>query len=287
MSLNSIPQQLLESVIAIIGGKAQSFQHCAGGCINNGGMLQTSQGKFFLKWNDAQAFPEMFEKEKLGLKLLQSAGCIRTPSVIATGNTDTLQFIIMEWIGQGAQSLAYGELLGRQLAALHKHRADKFGLDHDNYIGSLPQYNHRCNSWSEFFITQRLEPQIRSLQIDTQRRKTLDRFYQRVEELIPEDQPSLLHGDLWSGNTLADENGLPAVIDPAVYYGHREAELAFTRLFGGFAEAFYSAYHEVFPLEPEHHKRVDLFNVYPLLVHANLFGGSYLLQAFRIIEHWG
>ncbi len=286
MSLSAIPAEVKEAVIASQRFGLTAFHPASGGCINNGGMLDTSNGKYFLKWNQVKEFPNMFQSERSGLDLLRSTSTIRIPEVTCTGASTSFQFILMEWIRSSHKAKHYWKDLGKQLATLHRHTSEQFGLDHDNYIGSLPQRNIRCKTWSDFFVSHRLEPQFRSLHVDGVRVKKFDLFCKRLPGLIPEETPALLHGDLWSGNILEDEHGGPVLIDPAVFFGHREAELAFTRLFGGFDDEFYRVYNEVFPLSPEHHKRAEIFNIYPLLVHANLFGGSYLSQAFRIIDRW-
>jgi fructosamine-3-kinase len=171
---------------------------------------------------------------------------------------------------------------------LHKNYGASFGLDHNNYIGSLKQQNNRKANWVEFFIEERLSVQLKLAcdygRIDHALLKKFESLSVKASSIIPPEKPSLLHGDLWSGNIIADENGQPCVIDPAVYYGHREAEIAFTKLFGGFDPEFYHAYQEQFPLPDGFAKRVDLYNLYPLLVHANLFGGSYLKQAISILN---
>lgn len=286
MSLASIPIELQAALTASQNFELKSFHPVSGGCINNGGQLDTSRGKFFIKWNDVRKFPSMFIQERRGLTLLRDTNAVRVPGVLNVGSTAHLQFIVMEWIDQVRPGPGYWETLGHQLASLHRHTSKHFGLDHDNYIGSLPQQNSQHDDWCDFFITQRIEPQLKTLTINNARAKMMESLFKKLSDIFPDERPALLHGDLWSGNIIADEVGSPVMIDPAVYYGHREAEIAFTQLFGGFEGTFYAAYQESFPLPPDHHKRVGLFNIYPLLVHANLFGGSYLSRAFGIIERW-
>lgn len=286
MSLGGIPHEITNAIRDVHGVASTSFRPVGGGCINNGGRLDTPGGAFFVKWNNADRFPDMFLKERLGLELLAQSPGPRVPSVFGCGVSGSYQYIALEWIEPGRRSKKYWEELGRALAGLHRTSAALFGLDHDNFIGSLPQVNTPAMSWCEFFVTRRLEPQLQLLEITPQQHAMLGRFFRNLPEIMPEDKPALLHGDLWSGNVLADEHGGPVLIDPAVYFGHREAELAFSKLFGGFEAGFYDAYQETFPLHPGHHERVGIFNIYPLLVHANLFGGSYLSQAFGIIERW-
>lgn len=238
--LRSAIEQQTETTITV-------FRPASGGCINHVGEIKTIEGKtFFIKWNDAQKFPDMFVAEQRGLQLLSSTRTVRVPEVIQTFVRHPWQVIVMEYVGRAYPCGNYWELLGCQLAALHRHTAPSFGLDTNNYIGSLPQNNERNNSWVDFFITNRLEVQLRlaeqQIKIGAGIRKRFEKMYNLLADLFPPAQPSLLHGDLWSGNLMTDENGKPCVIDPAVYYGHREAELAFTRLFGGFDERFYQSY---------------------------------------------
>lgn len=250
-----------------------------GGCIHNARRLQTDAGDFFLKYNSADE-SDNFHAETKGLRLLGAAGALRVPQAIATGADGSHAWLLMEHIPSGGRQKGFWEDFGRGLAALHGHGADAFGLDHANFIGRLPQRNTWHGTWVDFFREERLEPQLRLAEAKNLAPSTLrrdfERLYLRLEELMPEDAPALLHGDLWSGNFMVDAAGAPVLIDPAVYYGHREAELAFTRLFGGFSEAFYRAYAEAMPLQAGWEERVDLFNLYPLAVHLNLFGRGYL-----------
>ncbi len=269
-----------------------NYNPAPGGCINHGGEVKTQSGQsYFIKWNDAQKFPGMFVAERQGLERLASANAIRVPKVVQTFAHGPWQVIIMEYIRRARPSARYWDLLGEQLAALHRHTSSSFGLDEDNYIGSLPQLNSRKKNWTEFFINNRLEIQLRLAaqqgKADVHLRKRFEKLYQRLDEIFPSEPPSLLHGDLWSGNLITDENGQPCLIDPAVYYGHREADLAFTQLFGGFDERFYKAYHACFPLQPGFNQRAGVYNLYPLLVHVNLFGGGYLSSVKNVLSRYG
>lgn len=256
------------------------FTFSTGGCINHGGRLRTTAGDFFLKWNDARKLESMFKVEAAGLQLLRDANTINIPEVLGFGEEGIFQFLLLAFIEQSSPSTHYWEKLGKQLALLHQVRADYNGLDHDNYMGSLKQYNQRNSSWSDFFIARRLHVQLELAAaaglVDIPLVNSFEKLYTKLPSLLPEETPSLLHGDLWGGNVMCDESGDPVLIDPAVYYGSREIDLAATRLFGEFDSVFYSAYEEAFPLHPGHAERIDLYNLYPLLVHLNLFGSSYL-----------
>jgi fructosamine-3-kinase len=175
------------------------------------------------------------------------------------------------------------------LAKLHEVKSDQYGLDHDNYIGSLAQSNTKHPDWKSFFITERIQPQLKLAMekglIDMEMIKQFESFFDHFDDLIPEEPPALLHGDLWNGNYLVSNSGKAALIDPAVYFGHREMDLAMTKLFGGFDAEFYQAYNEKFPLKKGWEKRIPIHNLYPLLVHVNLFGSGYVSQIKLILNN--
>jgi len=258
----------------------QSVAPVSGGDINRAYRIKTSIGTYFVKANDNPMATTMFLAESRGLDLLRSAlGTANAPETYAVGNAHGEGFLIMEWIDTGDKHNGlHQEALGRLLASLHRNHADTYGLDHDNFIGSLPQHNDFSTDWTDFFIAQRLQRQLdlAGRMIGTGLLKKFDRLFSRLPELYPTERPTLLHGDLWSGNYLVNPSGTPIFIDPAIYYGHREVDIAMTKLFGGFSERFYAAYHEVYPLQHGWEDRVYLWNLYPLLVHLNLFGVSYL-----------
>lgn len=288
--VSSVPNTLQQHIIEKLSWSVKAFHPASGGCINQGGELVTAEGSYFLKWNDRQRYPQMFEKESKGLKLLGGTNCIDVPEVIHVGETDNLQFIILSFVKSGRRAKNYWSLLGEQLADLHRNTHTHFGLDHDNYIGSLSQKNKQKENWIEFFIQYRLEAQLsiaaQNRKITADIRKQFDVLYKKLPDLLPQEKPALLHGDLWNGNVMVNEKGEPTLIDPAVYYGHREAELAFTQLFGGFEPEFYQAYHEAFPVAKGFASRANLYNLYPLLVHVNLFGGGYLQQVENILDRF-
>lgn len=288
MVFEGVLQQLQQHVSPAVTIKGFSF--ASGGCINHGGKLTTSEGNFFVKWNSAAKFPDMFQAESKGLTLLGAPSAIRLPHVISVGESGSFQFLVLEFIEERPRIKNYGELLGRQLALLHQVRANSFGLGHNNYIGSLKQLNESRPTWVDFFIHQRLAVQLQLASgnglADTALLKKFDDLYKKLPSLLPEEAPSLLHGDLWGGNLMTDEKGSPCLIDPAVYYGNREADLAMTRLFGGFSEEFYKSYQEAFPLSAGWKNRVGLYNLYPLLVHVNLFGGGYVAQVSSVLRQY-
>lgn len=259
----------------------------AGGDINEVLLVTTTSGdKVVIKLNDAHQFPGMFEAEDLGLTALAKSNIFTIPKVIRTGITRQRAYIMLEFIPQSAPVKHYGESFGRKLATLHRHSSSRFGFEKDNYIGSLPQHNNWCAKAAEFYITQRLEPQLKLAKnrgFDLGNTRAL---IKTCEQLIPEDPPSLIHGDLWNGNQFPDASGLPCLIDPAVAYAPREMDLAMMKLFGGFDAVVFQTYLEVFPLQEDHAQRTRLWQLYYLLVHLNIFGHGYHHQVVNIIKSY-
>ncbi len=265
------------------GARIASVAPVSGGDINRAYRIKTATNDYFVKVNDRPEAMPMFLAESTGLALLRKAvGTAHVPQTLGVGNARGESFLLMAWVNTGDKyNDATQESLGRLLAKLHRQQADTYGLDHDNFIGRLPQSNAPSADWTDFFITQRLQKQLDSARHHlegTDLLKQFDRLFSRLADRYPTEPPSLLHGDLWSGNYLVDAAGHPVLIDPAVYYGHREVDIAMTQLFGGFSERFYAAYHEAYPLQQGWRERVPLWNLYPLLVHLNLFGRSYLSE---------
>ncbi len=287
-----IPDAIRQQLRKKLDTGIADIRSVSGGSINRAAKLILSDGTHcFLKWNSS-ADPDMFVKEKRGLKLLAAAETkLRIPSTLALGKTmDDTGYLALEYISEGRSTDHSAKDFGRQLAALHKHQAKQYGLDHDNFIGKLPQSNQQHKGWVDFFVKERMEPQLR-MAADTHKlgSETIAHFktmYTQLPDIFPEEPASLLHGDLWGGNYFYDGQGRATIFDPAVYHGHREIELAFTHLFGGFSRDFYQAYKEAYPLQPDFNNRKDIYNLYPLLVHTNLFGGSYARQVQTIVSRF-
>lgn len=221
---------------------------------------------------DQHAPPDFFEVEASGLNWLRAAHAVAVPRVLAADSTH----IELERIDAGPWTENADERFGRELAALHRAGADHFGGEEPSYIGPLAQPNAPAPEWPEFFATQRIEPFLRGVPD----RAPFERVIRRIEELAgPPELPARIHGDLWRGNVLADRSGTPWVIDPAAHGGHRETDLAMMRLFGGFGGRCFDAYAEAFPLADGWRDRIALHQLHPLLVHAVLFGGTYVAQA--------
>jgi protein-ribulosamine 3-kinase len=277
---------IAQSLKNFIEGKlCQQIIHAvpvSGGSINAVYCLQILDKKYLLKVNSREQFPNMFKCEAEGLKTIALTGAIAVPDIILQNDIDDQSFLLLEWIDMRRATPKASILLGQQLARMHQSTADSFGFDSDNYMGSLQQSNKKHHKWSEFFVEERLMPMVK-MAADRQRLYKTDltnfeKLYKKLPELFQEEPPSLIHGDLWSGNYLISEDEKPYLIDPAVSYGHREFDIAMTTLFGGFSNEFYVAYNEAFPLEKDWQQRIDLWNLYPLLVHLNLFGMGYLGQ---------
>ena len=260
-----------------------------GGNVNTAAQVFSSEGLYFVKWNPEDS-ADMFEWEARGLDLLRSTEAIYIPEVIGYGKYRDKTYLVLEYIDPVVPKTNYWESFGQSLALLHSHTQSKFGLHFDNYIGSLPQSNTLTDNGITFYIEQRLQPQagmaLYKGLISKELYNKFQKLYHRLPDLLPVERPALLHGDLWSGNVMVNEQGDAALIDPAVYYGLREAELAFTTLFGGFDERFYDAYDEAFPMEDGFQERIPIYNLYPLLVHLNLFGTGYLSGIERVLNRF-
>ena len=270
--------------------KVTSVTPVSGGDINRAFQVRTQSGSYFLKYNDADRFPRMFETEALGLKLLKNPTTPRVPEVLAHGKSGKHSWLMLEYITQGSYGKSFWDDFGFALGQLHKNSNESFGLDHNNYIGSLPQSNKNHESWNEFFIEERLGKQLEMAKkkglLDNSLMQGFDNLFKAIPSIFPQESPALVHGDLWSGNFMCDTHGNPCIIDPAVYYGFREMDIAMRKLFGGFASWFYEAYHEAFPMAPGWQQRLDICNLYPLLVHVNLFGGGYLASVKAVVKRY-
>lgn len=275
--------------MASLGPMAQlkSASLVAAGTHNQGIRVDSSEGVFFLKLNfDHER--DILVKEADGLDLLRKSTFLKIPEVYGKGRIGDYNFLLTEFIPSGRYQLDYWENMGMGLAHLHLAHDRHFGLDKDNYIASIPQKNLPTDNWTDFYIENRLEPLLGKAYFDRlvplEFLKKFQEIYPKLHTLFPKEKPSLVHGDLWSGNVISTADGQPCLIDPAVYYGHREMDLAFSRLFGGFDERFYQAYEEILPLEKGFEERMGLYNLYPLLVHLNLFGSAYLPGIERTIN---
>jgi fructosamine-3-kinase len=265
-----------------LGSAVRGSRPLSGGDINQAYEVELGDGRRLFVKTNPRAPRAMFPAEARGLGWLAEAGALRVPEVVAA----TPDFLVLELLRTGRPARDFDERLGRGLAALHRFGAPGFGLDHDNFVGRLPQSNAGVSGggtggWPEFYRERRLEAQLRAAAdaglASARMRRGFERLFGALLELVgPEEPPARLHGDLWGGNLLCDDAGAPCLIDPAVYGGHREIDLAMMRLFGGFGGRVFDAYDEAFPLPDGHEERVPLYQLYPLMVHVNLFGGGYV-----------
>jgi len=283
----------IEKLSSVYGSSVQllNTRSVGGGCINNALQLNTSAGNFFLKWN-ASAPKDMFLKEAEGLKEMSAAASLLAiPKVIfCNESNDFPGVLIMEYLLPAGNTRGFDEQLGHGLAQMHRKSANAFGFHHSNYCGSTVQDNTWTESWPEFYARHRigaLVDQIRSsgkLSIDEL--KIYNKLIERIPLLMPhETVPSLIHGDLWSGNYMYTASG-PALIDPACYYADREMELGMMKLFGGFSPRVWEAYQEEWPLPPGWKEHIPLYQLYHVLNHYLLFGGSYGWQAIEIVKSY-
>lgn len=293
-----LPQQLyedLKKLLTLQTGKPitdLTIQSVGGGSINQTYKLTFSNTHTcFCKINSAVAFPELFLKEAHGLKAIRQTGAINTPEVIVCTEQGEHQILLLEWIESGNKTHGFFKKFGERLACLHQHGVENFGWETANYMGSVPQQNHVQKRWVDFFIEQRLEPVAQKCLtknvLPQNEYGLLKKVYERLPQFFDDaEKPSLLHGDLWSGNFMCNQAGEPVLIDPAVYYGHRAMDLAMTTLFGGFDAGFYESYQYHFPMPPNYKDQLPLCNLYPLLIHLLLFGQSYLTSIKQTLRNF-
>ncbi|MCC7391138.1 fructosamine kinase family protein [Candidatus Sumerlaeota bacterium] len=282
----NLPAELTTRVERALGSAASitAAERVVGGSISSAARIETTHGNFFLKWSPLPG--DAFAREAEGLQAIAAVGVLHTPKIIAVG-TDHL---LLEYIPPSSQKSGFFANFGRSFAEFHRAaHGERYGFAADNYIGSTPQPNGWHDDWIGFFRERRLRHQLNLAARNgfTGELQLLGaRLMDQLDRIIPSDDepPTLLHGDLWSGNFLCDEDGKPVLIDPACYYGHREADLAMTRLFGGFPRDFYDSYEEAWPLRPGHEERMGVYTLYHLLNHANLFGGGYQGQCIQLMR---
>ncbi|MEM7054111.1 MAG: fructosamine kinase family protein [Pseudomonadota bacterium] len=264
------------------------FEPVSGGSIAHAYRLSDGNQTAFVKCMNSQ-HANVLEAECAGLRLLADTQTVAIPEVIASGRFDQLSWLALRWIDMQPLSDLGEQQLGQQLAAMHRHQAERYGLNHDNFIGRTPQPNDPDKSWTDFFFTHRIGFQLQLLDRNDSSQpwqEWLCRLRQCWEKRFDRYQPppSLLHGDLWSGNAAQTEYGNPLVFDPAVHYGDRECDLAMMDLFGGFSQCFYDSYQASWPLEKGWQKRRPYYQLYHVLNHANLFSGHYVSSCKKRIK---
>lgn len=283
--------QFIERILQIHLGsfdKMDEFEFFYGGNFNLAVRVKLQKGEFFIKWNQGE-HQGHFEAEAKNLYLIHSTKTISVPQVIGVGKLDEKEYLMMECIPSIAKVENYWTDFGEKLAALHHNsHSNGHGLDYDNYIGATIQINDWHTNGIRFFLENRLEKQLEKAIYDRKIDKSMvdkfERIFQKIPSIIPNDTSALIHGDLWSGNAMVNQSGLVTLVDPSCYYGLREAELAFTTMFGGFEKQFYESYHASFPIEKGFHERIPVYNLYPLMVHVNSFGEGYLDTVKKILD---
>lgn len=288
-----LPDDVRERVEVYLGAEVERAAAVGGGCISNATRLHTELGEYFLKWGRGEA-GKTFPAEAAGLEALRDADSpliVPEPLLWHISTHDRAGFILMPWIESGQKRSAFWDQFGHGLAELHRFTSERFGFQIGNYIGRLPQVNDWEHSWPEFFRRRRIEPQVELAvergRWDSSWNGPLNRMYQRLPDLLPQGpEPSILHGDLWSGNFMVDANGRPVLVDPASYFGHRETDLAMTELFGGFDRRFYAAYREAWPVAAGYEDRRDVYNLYHLINHLNHFGRGYAGSVASILRRF-
>lgn len=279
-----------EIIIELLGGaQLSSCSMLSGGSINEVYKVTKLDGNTnVIKFNSEKNFPLLLSEFE-AVKLIRSkSDIIKTPEILKKGVVYNQSFLIMNYIEPGVKTNNFWSSFGFKLSEMHKNTSEFFGLDKNNFIGSLEQKNTLKKSFIDFFICDRLEEMLKSTAnyFSKNEIKQFDNLFTELHNIIPEEGPALIHGDLWSGNFLCDKNEEVVLIDPCTHYSHREMEISFTYLFGGFDTQFYSSYTENTPIEPGFSQRIQIYNLYPLLVHLNLFGKTYLAPIQQTLKNF-
>lgn len=284
-------QSILDYIgLSLLQSPIKSCTSLSGGDISQVYLLEGKSQKFLLKTHKGAQASKMFLAEKEGLESIAKTDTIKTPEVYFLDKYKGNSLLLMEFIETKNPTQKDFEQLGIQLAILHQNTTSEFGFNTDNFIGSIPQTNNRHKDWTQFYIQERLLPQLnlaktKSLLSDKEI-PSFDKLHKVCKDLFSDVAPSLLHGDLWGGNYLIATDGTPYLIDPAVYYGHSEVDLAMSRLFGGFSTSFYDAYHRIIPDTLGNKERNDIYQLYYLLVHLNFFGKGYYGSVKKILDYY-
>lgn len=273
---------------ALLGTKINNSVSISGGDISRAYILDTESDRFFCKLNSSPDANAMFIAEMEGLQAISKTKTIKTPAVFGVHELEQGACLLMEYIPSKGPGTKDWELLGAQLAEMHQKGSNYYGWENSNFIGNLPQANQKDDNWASFYAKNRLIPQfevaVAQAYLGEDEVPGLEKIISVIASCCPDVKPSLVHGDLWSGNYLISENGVPYLIDPAVYFGHNEIDLSMSRLFGGFGSSFYSAYFEINPPQPGETNRMLVYQLYYLLVHLNLFGKTYYSTVKEILQ---
>ncbi len=286
---NELLQGALEKVL---GKQAQlyGFHHIGGGEVNQFYKALTDFGVYFLKVHESNLYPKLFQREHLGLQTIQKTNTIKVNHAIGLCEVNNYDFLVFDYLEPVPPKSDYWSILGLQLANMHKQSSRSFGFVEDNFIGVLPQLNHRNSNWGQFYVKNRLIPNVRRaadlMLIDPPLVQKFEQFFKLVEFAFPEEEPSLVHGNLWKENVLIGTDGSPILSNPSVYYGHREMDIAMTRMVGSFPTAFYKAYNETYPLQDDWEIRLEFSQMYYALVNLNAYGFPYLNEIKQRLNRW-
>lgn len=283
-------QPLINHISLLLSENISAYQSLSGGDISSAYLLQTPAKNYFLKVNDKPSALDMFRTEQKGLLAIENTGTIAVPHVHLVDTYNGKSFLLMDFIESKRPDTSDYQRLGTQLAKLHQCTQSDFGFSNDNFIGSLPQSNRRHTDWAEFYWFERISPQLQlaleNRLINAKEIPTEEKAIDVFNDIFGDIKPSLLHGDLWSGNFLIATDGTPYLIDPAAYYGHSVVDIAMSRLFGGFGASFYDAYYKIIPKTENHTHQIELYQLYFLLVHLNLFGSGYYSGVLSILKKY-
>lgn len=281
---------ILPYIASSLGEKVKSARPVSGGDISSAYRVETIMGQYFLKVNGAPFALEMFHAEQKGLQAIEETKTIAVPHVHLADTVEGESFLLMDFVESKRPTSSDYQSLGRRLAELHQCSRTKFGFPSDNFIGSLPQQNNTHTDWAEFYWFERIFPQLqlalKAGLVNQQMIPDENSAITLFREIFGDVKPSLLHGDLWGGNYVIATDGTPYLIDPAVYWGHSMVDIAMSRLFGGFGTDFYEAYHEIIPKSAHYDTQIELYQLYYLIVHLNLFGKGYYSSVSSILKRY-
>jgi protein-ribulosamine 3-kinase len=286
----SLNENLKNHIQNLVSDTIKNISTVQGGDISSAYKIITKTKAYFLKSNKRSEALDMFKAEAKSLQIIAQTDTIKTPEIIAVDRVGDDAFLLIEFVDCKSPNAFDMSLLGKQLANLHNITADGFGLEFDNFIGRLHQSNTQHKTWTDFYVHERLIPQLKLAKdkglLNPLEIPSIQTMKSVCEPLFQNIKPALLHGDLWSGNYLIHTSGMPYLIDPAIYFGHAEVDIAMTKLFGGFASEFYNAYYEQIPKDADTDTRIELYQLYYLLVHLNLFGRSYYGSVISILKKY-
>lgn len=285
---------MIKNIIPVISERLEeevvSTKPLSGGSISSAYLINTTKSQYFIKVNCADDAIKMFHEEQKGLNAIESTNTIAVPHVQFVGTHNKKAFIVMDYVESIRPTPSDYSRLGAELAKMHEVHSNEFGFFSDNFIGSLPQSNTLHNTWTEFYWSERILPQIQLALnaglLTNEEVPSKEQFTELFDSFVKDVKPSLLHGDLWGGNYLISNEATPYFIDPAVYYGHSMVDIAMSQLFGSFGSEFYNSYHKTIPKSDHYDEQIDLYQLYFLLVHLNLFGKGYYSSVSNILKRY-